>query len=232
MFASFTLLNILHYTSLLHNYYTVFLDYGSDWQAAWDKYVKEWSPLPNSDKYMSASMIITDPLRTAVEQLTDPYPNNIIFYCHYDDTPNMTEGRYPWEEKWLSIVTRPCKVLSRREVATAEEVAIGAIQEDGTTKSSTTKPTSVWYYYTMAMLTEDEIIGDDDDDDGDEGYIVPNFHIPDDERDGHVLVDVPRHAIKVQDRLYSKDEFLKGKHAFRHEIMLPDEIFPEAWRNN
>ncbi len=140
----------------------------------------------------------------------------------------MTEGRYPWEEKWLDIVTRPCKVLSRREVATAEEVAIGAIQDDGTTKSSTAKTTSVRYYYTMAMLTEDEIIGDD----GDEGYIVPNFHIPDDERDGHVLVDVPRHAIKVQDRLYSKDEFLKGKHAFRHEMMLPDEIFPEAWRNN
>jgi hypothetical protein len=152
------------------------------------------------------------------EQLSDPYPNNIIFYCHYDDNPDMTKGEYLWEEQWVDIVTRPCKLLSRRAAAKEEEkLAIS----DASSKTITTA-TTMRYYYTMAMMTEAEI---------DDGYILPKFHIPDDEKDQHVLVDVPRHAIKVQDRLYSKDEFLIGKYAFRHEMMLSDEIFPKAWMN-
>ncbi len=168
--------------------------------------------------------MIQEPLRSVEEQLSDPYPNNIIFYCHYDDNPNMTKGRYSWEDQWIDEVTRPCKLLSRRAAAKEEEKL--AISEDGTRRTTTsttiTTATTMRYYYTMAMMTEDEI---------DDGYILPQFHIPDDEKDQHVLEDVPRYAIKVQDRLYSKDEFLKGKYAFRHEMMLSDEVFPQSWMN-
>merc|ERR1719232_87728 len=40
---------------------------------------------------------------------------------------------------------------------------------------------------------------------------------------------VPREAIKFSDRPYSSDMFMED--AFRHEIMIPDEIFPESWKD-
>jgi len=122
----------------------------------------------------------------------------------------MTAGHWPWEEQWISIIT----VLSRRGV----EEEIHATFEDGTPVTTT----AMRYYYDMAMLSTSEI---------EDGYIRPTFNIPDEEKDMHILVDVPRHAIKVADRLYAKDEFLTEKYAFRHEMMFPDEIFPEAWKN-
>ena len=66
--------------------------------------------------------------------------------------------------------------------------------------------------------------------DGHEDGTVYNAHqhkIPVGEN--HILTNVPRHAIQVRDKLYSKDEFIEN--SFRHEMMMPDEIFPESWRN-
>ena len=40
---------------------------------------------------------------------------------------------------------------------------------------------------------------------------------------------MPREAIKFVDQRYSSDIFLPG--AFRHEIVVPDNIWPEAWKN-
>jgi len=43
------------------------------------------------------------------------------------------------------------------------------------------------------------------------------------------LTDIPRMAIRFTDRPYTSDMFLKQ--AFRHHIGIPDEIFPDAWKN-
>lgn len=43
------------------------------------------------------------------------------------------------------------------------------------------------------------------------------------------LTDVPRQALKFVDKPYTTDLHLGN--AFRHEIMIPDEIFPDKWRN-
>jgi hypothetical protein len=40
---------------------------------------------------------------------------------------------------------------------------------------------------------------------------------------------VPRHTIAFSDRPYTTDMHLPN--AFRHPMMIPDDIFPEAWRN-
>jgi len=44
------------------------------------------------------------------------------------------------------------------------------------------------------------------------------------------LNDVPRQAFKYFDRPYTSDTFLPN--AFRHHIGIPDDMFPEAWRND
>ena len=48
------------------------------------------------------------------------------------------------------------------------------------------------------------------------------------ERD-KVFNDVPRSQIHFYHKPYKADNFLKG--SFRHEMMIPDEMFPDAWRN-
>jgi len=43
------------------------------------------------------------------------------------------------------------------------------------------------------------------------------------------LIDVPRDAFTYFNRPYTTDMFLAN--AFRHDIRIPDDLFPEAWRN-
>jgi SET domain len=47
--------------------------------------------------------------------------------------------------------------------------------------------------------------------------------------DNYLLQQVPRMAIVFADAPYSTDMFLRN--AFRHEIGIPDSIFPEVWKN-
>ena len=47
--------------------------------------------------------------------------------------------------------------------------------------------------------------------------------------DETTVTNVPRKALSFTQRMYGSDMFLKE--AFRHEIMIPDEIFPDAWKN-
>jgi hypothetical protein len=44
-----------------------------------------------------------------------------------------------------------------------------------------------------------------------------------------MLQDAPRDAFVFVDKPYKSDMHLPN--AFRHEIMIPDEIFPDKWKN-
>ena len=178
----------------------VFIDYGPEWEAAWSRHVEEWTP--PDENYIPASTLQHEPLlQTESEQLADPYPDNIIFYCHYDYEIGDPAKTWRWEDDWIGLPWYPCKVISRSEV------------KDGK---------AVGYLYNMQMLTEDEI---------EEGRILaPHVAIPSGGDHSHVLSHVPRWAIEAKDKLYTKDEFVT-KSLFRHEMMMPDDIFPKAWMN-
>ena len=45
----------------------------------------------------------------------------------------------------------------------------------------------------------------------------------------YTVENVPREAISFYYKRYHSDMFVKG--AFRHEMMIPDDMLPEAWRN-
>ena len=192
----------------------VFLDYGPEWEAAWEEHAGGWSPPPGSEGYVPAS-VLGEPLRTLDEQSSKPYPENIVFYCHYGYHPGDPEGSFQWEDKWMYERLCPCHIVSRlTRDADGDETA---------------------YYYTAVMLTSDQVDAD----------MIPNFilryHDEDDVRvlsprevipppgEVHILTDVPRRAIEVRDKVYAKDEFARG--AFRHAMMMPDDVFPEAWKN-
>jgi hypothetical protein len=45
----------------------------------------------------------------------------------------------------------------------------------------------------------------------------------------HIITHVPRHAIRFSDKMYTTDQHLEN--AFRKEIGIPDDIFPEQWKD-
>ena len=181
----------------------VFIDYGPEWEEAWNKHVNKWKPPVDSENYVPAVVFEKDQsatIRTVKEQKYIPYPKNIVFYCHYQYEHGLDEGPWEWEDVFMSDQLYPCNII-RRNVGTD---ASGNKQ----------------YLYDAVMLTEDDIILD-------EIQVFTKYVIPSGEK--HILTRVPRSAIEIKDKMYAKDEYQPN--AFRHELMFPDDIFPESWKN-
>ena len=57
----------------------VFIDYGEDWEEAWNEHVRTWVPVAGSENYIYAqNMDLTEPFRTVEEQKKEPYPSNLM----------------------------------------------------------------------------------------------------------------------------------------------------------
>ncbi|KAL9183093.1 hypothetical protein ACHAXT_004880 [Thalassiosira profunda] len=183
----------------------VFIDYGPDWEEAWDSHIQHWSPPDGSENFETAATLQNDlvtPLRTEAEHQSEPYQPNLMFLCHYgyggpDASP---AGSYEWEDEWQMLHVIPCRI-TEREYNEADKQ----------------------YYYTVKMLDLSELELEF----GVAGSAEDGVYIPPGEQ--HILTVVPRWAIQIRDKPYTKDEFLP--HPFRHEMMVPDDIFPEAWKN-
>ncbi|KAL7514953.1 hypothetical protein ACHAXN_012227 [Cyclotella atomus] len=181
----------------------VFIDYGIEWEEAWNAYVKNWQPQPGSENYIAGTALQNDfsiPLRTVTEQESEPYSDNVVFFCHYEYYERWSGGSWEWESNWQGVTLYPCKITSRKST----------ISEDG----------SIEYHYDAMMITISEM----------KKYKLfsPSGEvIPDGEK--HILTGLPRSAIEVRDKMYTKDEYMPN--SFRHEMMMPDEIFPAAWMN-
>jgi hypothetical protein len=180
----------------------VFIDYGIQWEEAWNKYVKDWKPPRDADDYSAGAELqndLTMPLRTLDEQKEEPYAGNIVFYCHYDYFEGVDEGPWEWAPEWEGHALYPCELTARHSRK----------DEDG----------NAMYYYSAVMLTDKEIPPD--------VKVYTRDVIP--EGEIHVMTSIPRSAVVVRDRMYSKDEY--AVNAFRHEMMMPDDMFPETWMN-
>ena len=175
----------------------LFLDYGDEFEEAWNRHVENWTPPKDSEHYLDAdsynrALKEDAVLRTAEEQKVAPYPSNLELHCH----AGLKSERWPKQFgrkgqafKWtINKKGHPCEILSRR------------LHKDG------------YFVYRVRMEYQD------DSDDGENESTTTLYR-----------EDVPRTAILFVDTPYSTDMHLKG--AFRHEIGIPDDIFPERWRN-
>jgi hypothetical protein len=171
----------------------IFIDYGDDWIAAWDKHLREWKPKPEDANYMSAVEFSShhgaEPIRTQNEQTKNPYPDNLQTACffmadtHFNDLLDATE----WNDEHFDCL-RPCDIKER---------------------SGTGRDT----YYTAVVYPMD--IAKEPDNCG---------HIP---RLGVVVTRIPIAGVGIMDERYSTDTFLDS--AFRHNIGVPEGLFPTAW---
>lgn len=195
----------------------ILLDYGRAWDHAWAKHVASWNDRkdrimkrgnPDSRKYVYPHVFNSEELiiRTEGEVEERPYPPNLIVGClhlhRYSDSLN------PIEERPIRRNGPPVKGRAWRKGepygGDAAYIRPCRILERKKVQSS---EDGYMYLYT-ALLDEDASESDE-------------------EMDDRLLFDVPRSGLKFIDLPYQSDQHLKA--AFRSEIGVPDEIWPDAW---
>ena len=179
----------------------ILLDYGKDWESAYEKHVMEWQENEPSAKEESCD-VSDEPAawRTGLEQQNEPYPQNTVTACFYlPMTIHQPEQRKVRGGDSVGVVWKrslPYGELSRR-VQTCEilerfpETDYNEVEED------------VEYKYTV--------------------WVHPNKEIP----ANFLMFDVPAEEIMLMKVPYTSDQHWTG--AFRHEIGIPENVFPPAW---
>jgi len=100
----------------------VLIDYGQEWEEAWNEHVSSW--VPETDHVDSSrfnciddkSCMSTPPIRTVEEQLDDPYPENLSLKCYFNLTDEREEETsFDWDSELVScsvLVLFACLYLS------------------------------------------------------------------------------------------------------------------------
>jgi len=183
----------------------VLMDYGPEWEAAWQQHVAEWTPLEGAEEYQHSSDYEWEYLKTRAELEDEPYPPNLQTMCiasyklseDKDDTyvfvPLLKETTYRWY----------CHVVDRQEVVTTSD--------DGEDTKNYTY--TVELYITTVTESEDEEEEPAQEEGGE--WITIEGYTPD--------------AISLHDKAFSTDWHLPN--AFRHPIAIPDSVMPSAWQN-
>lgn len=200
----------------------LFLDYGNEWDEAWQDHIQNWQPPEGSHRYISAADMNSDDtkqLPTIFEQLNDDsttllFPPNLIVKC--DDTfPSMNDDNDTnnSKEEWVQAYYNGTieNFLEFHEAHYNECVILR--RERRPMKTAGTNHDDV-FLYTVHLYREIEREDDDNDDD-------PYQH--------SILYNIPRFAIRFFDAPYTDDTFLMN--AFRHDIRIPDHLFPTSWKN-
>jgi hypothetical protein len=104
----------------------ILIDYGNRWEQAWNDHVRSWKPDALYSDYSPAWKLndYTMPVRTKDEQLSNPYPRNVIMLCYVgaldaDQPGELGNGQlvYKWTfDKDLyhtTINAFPCEILER-----------------------------------------------------------------------------------------------------------------------
>jgi len=94
----------------------IFMDYGDEWDKAWNDHVNNWKPPPDAESYVHSSMWTEKKLRTKRELDKNPYPSNLHTMCI--ESYRGSDGKFEWID-----VLRPdskrvrCHVLERYGIA-------------------------------------------------------------------------------------------------------------------
>ena len=194
----------------------ILLDYGEAWDQAWQEHIATWNDQKerqegsvNSQRYVYPHELNSEEsiIRTEGELKERPYPPNLRVGClhlhRYSDSSN------PIEERSIHRNGPPVKGRAWQEGELYGEDAfyIRPCRILDRRKVNSGDDGADEYLYTV-LLDEDKSESDE-------------------EIDDRLLFDVPRSGLKFIDRPYQSDQHLKA--AFRSEIGLNNEIWPEVW---
>jgi hypothetical protein len=92
----------------------LFLDYGDEWEKAWNRHLNDWKRPLHSNQYVDASTfnarVKDSAVRTDQEQMLDPYPSNLEVRCH-DGLRKKSWQKYIGKDYgtlWKSINEKGC----------------------------------------------------------------------------------------------------------------------------
>lgn len=92
----------------------LFLNYGPEWDAAWDRHVRKWRP--QTEWFVHPSQINkNEPIRTEQELGYDPYPPNLYLQCAVSHAPDEYYGDYVHAPTTEKVDWAPCNVVSRTD---------------------------------------------------------------------------------------------------------------------
>jgi hypothetical protein len=167
----------------------LFLDYGNEWEEAWNRHLQAWKPA-NGIAVDTLNNNFKTPLKTVSEQMENPYPEGIKMKC---------ETAFKFKSKW-------------KRYADSHESLMDYISHEDE------------YQQDCDLLQREQ---------DEHGNIVYTAVLIDEEKGekvaGSKLEKVPREAFVFVHTPYASDMHLPN--AFRHSIMVPDEIFPDTWKN-
>jgi hypothetical protein len=164
----------------------IFLDYGQEWEDAWNRHLNTWEPQAGMEKRRGADEMNNDKaiLRTVFDEITNPYPSEVELKC---------VAEYARTDFWQELYPDNLDKFLWKSV-------------DGLIPCDLTN----WVV----------------DDEGQVFYIA----VIRDESFARTRLDwLPREAFRFVARPYTSEMHLPN--AFRHEMMIPDELFPEKWKN-
>lgn len=214
------------------------INYGEEWQKAWDDHLESWKPIPvesdynnmtywakpaktNNGKagYVRAEAFNTDtdgPIRTMEEQRNNPYPHSVEIMCRV----NVNHASaYLFAPATVPSFTRDWDVkdlAEEEDLDTHKHKCNVTARYEKDADSDDSEDDALLedvgrdhkFLYTVEMIIEKRH--------GDLETVI---------REVHEIEGVPRAGIYFADVYYTSDVFLK--HAFRHEMKL--EVFPQAW---
>ena len=182
----------------------VYLHYGNEWDSKWNDYVANWKLQPENEGYIPASVLNkqVEWLRTREELATAPYPDKVFTGCFLSSfDPPRSPESFHEPKEWRY------KPGMFNDAENVDECLVVARETDADPNEVDSERDS----FNPPLVT----------------YTVEvhrHYHGP-----PLVVKGVPRTAIVFFDRMYANDQYLR--HTFRHEIGLPDEMVPDAWRD-
>ena len=211
----------------------VLIYYGKEWSDAWEAHMKDWVP-PSAedlageiDFYSRQDEVRYDEvdageydsshpvLPTRDELVSDPRPESIEQTCYvvlnhraaYLHKPQTT----PQFEREYSVVAVPEDEDEEEHSHPCTVVDRRYLRGDKTSREG--------YSYTIRIETVKKS----------RHLTLGDFAV----EETHVVTDVPRDAFFFAQTKWEYGDGVDGatRRAFRHPMMLPDAIFPEAWRN-
>jgi SET domain len=192
------------------------ISYGQGYDRAWKDHVEKHGSLSDHEKQYGArnyeysfdANAHTAIFRTVAEQLNNPYPSNLETSCYYPYTgeTTITSSSSRRLDEATGMVETTVQWHQGIDVFRPQFVRPCKIMER---KDVVNDKSS----YTVQILNGGQVSG------------MASIKIPSNER--YIVTNVPREALLFTDRLSSSDQH--HPHAFRHEIGLPDGVFPESW---
>jgi hypothetical protein len=203
----------------------VFMDYGTEWEEAWEKHVANWKPPDAMESFVAAkeanekdgavlSMLVSGDLR---EEVQHPY---LFTGCQYWASSNDAHEFYMEEDpEWRKLED---KYLLRRFADDGNQYGYSD-SDKGRSGYASHSDASHW---PCTVLRQEE-----------NGTYTVRIHQnrfedqqPWDKNDlPRLLKNYPRDSIRYFVKPYMSDQHLPG--VFRHPIGIRDEVFPAHWKN-